>query len=78
MNAIAGAINNTVAGLVIKPGVVGTSAQVVLHLFAYVTGRQSGHRARVGISRAICLLTIRKKTRELKQRPKTMVARPTR
>jgi len=65
VNAISSTINNAIAGLVLKPGIVGSSVQVVLHLFGFITGRQTGQRAWAGIGRAFALLTASKKTREL-------------
>ena len=65
MNAISSAFNNAVASLVLKPGIIGTSVQVVLHLLGFITGRQTGQRAWAGIGRAFALLTASKKTREL-------------
>jgi hypothetical protein len=65
VNAIASAINNFIAGLVLKQGIIGTSVQVILHLLGYLTGRQSRQRAWAGIGRAFSLLTATKKTREL-------------
>lgn len=52
-NLIRNKINNLVATLILRRGVIGATAQLAVHMYAFATGRQRGKQTWAGFRRAI-------------------------
>lgn len=54
MSKLGNKLNRSLAGLILHPGLLGVTAQLAIHVVAFGTGRERGHRAWAGIRRAVC------------------------